>query len=88
MRKNFTFDDAGIIIVRKRLRSQMEETIKCNVNVTCLGPLPNRCGDDNSHNLKIPLRMAIQCLYCGFWFCRKCARIHFGETGKICENTH
>ena len=26
------------------------------------------------------LTMAFRCLYCGEWFCRNCAEIHFGQT--------
>lgn len=30
--------------------------------------------------LKMPLRFAYRCLYCGEFYCQKCAEIHFGKT--------
>ena len=39
---------------------------KCKDQVTCV------CGN------KIYLRVAYKCLYCGIWFCRSCAKRHFG----------
>ena len=29
---------------------------------------------------KIPLRYAYKCLYCGIYFCWRCAEVHFGKT--------
>jgi len=34
------------------------------------------CGCDN----KLPLPYAFRCLYCGEYYCQKCAEIHFGKT--------
>lgn len=28
----------------------------------------------------IPLVLSYRCLYCGQWYCRKCAEKHFGKT--------
>lgn len=36
--------------------------------------VPCECG--NSY----PLRSMYRCLYCGIWFCERCAEIHFGKT--------
>jgi hypothetical protein len=30
--------------------------------------------------LKLPLRFAFRCLYCGEWYCQTCAEKHFGKT--------
>jgi len=41
------------------------------------GPQPDvvcGCG------LKLPLRFAYRCLYCGEWYCQSCAEQHFGKT--------
>lgn len=31
---------------------------------------------------KLELEHAYKCLYCGIWFCEKCAEQHFGKTKK------
>lgn len=28
----------------------------------------------------LPVAFLFKCLYCGIWYCQKCAEIHFGET--------
>ena len=41
------------------------------------GPQPDvTCGC----GLKLPLRFAYRCLYCGQWYCQTCAEQHFGKT--------
>ena len=29
---------------------------------------------------RLPLRFAYRCLYCGEWYCQRCAERHFGKT--------
>lgn len=31
-------------------------------------------------NTILPVEAAFRCLYCGIWFCRRCAERHFGKT--------
>lgn len=41
------------------------------------GPQPDvTCGC----GLKLPLRFAYRCLYCGEFYCQSCAEAHFGKT--------
>jgi len=28
----------------------------------------------------LPLDKTFKCLYCGIWFCKECAEVHFGKT--------
>lgn len=30
----------------------------------------------------INMRFLFRCLYCGCWFCQRCAEVHFGKTRK------
>jgi len=55
---------------RKRalLVDQMQEiTARGTITVTC------PCGQ------RVPVIMAERCYDCGLWFCRRCARRHFGR---------
>lgn len=47
---------------------QWQESKGPNPQVTC------ECG------LTMPLRFAYRCLYCGAFFCQRCAETHFGKT--------
>lgn len=49
---------------RKILITQMREVIRTNT-VTC------------TRGLKLEIIKAYKCLYCGIWFCRRCAKEHF-----------
>lgn len=80
--------DETFTIIRKRLRIQLEQVIPCQTEVECQGPFPNRPNADSSHGLRLPLWKAVRCLYCGFYFCESCARIHFGETGENVRRAH
>ena len=35
--------------------------------------------------LNAPVRFLFRCLYCGVWFCQRCAEEHFGES-RIAHN--
>jgi hypothetical protein len=59
--------DIDAEIKRAFVRKQFEEA-KGNCMVTC------GCG------LKLPLRFAYKCLYCGEFYCQTCAEEHFGKT--------
>lgn len=50
--------------------------------ITCMGTQPSRdSGKDHEEcGKEIDLLFAYKCLYCGFYFCRKCAEKHFGKT--------
>lgn len=54
-------------IKRAFVRKQFEEA-KGPGHVTC------GCG------LRLPLRFAYRCLYCGEFYCQSCAEEHFGKT--------
>ena len=54
-------------IKRAFVRKQFTEA-KGDCNVTC------GCG------LRLPLRFAYRCLYCGEFYCQSCAEEHFGKT--------
>jgi hypothetical protein len=54
------------------LRKQLQELIRQpEQRVTCI------CG----HNF--PLQIGYRCLYCGEYFCLKCAESHFGKTREL-----
>ena len=63
------YDGTPPQILRKRVqvRKQIEQT-RANGTVTC------NCGK-HAH-----VREFYKCLYCGEWYCRKCAEAHFGKT--------
>jgi hypothetical protein len=46
---------------------QSKELVHSTVKVTCT------CGKN------ISLRYAYKCLYCGIFFCKSCAKNHFGD---------
>ena len=50
--------------------------------VTYQGTNPARkSGKDHKKcGKRVPMMYAHKCLYCSFWFCTKCAEIHFGKT--------
>ena len=50
--------------------------------VTCQGTHPARLSGKGNKKCdkRISMMYAYKCLYCGFWFCAKCAEIHFGKT--------
>jgi len=83
-----THDEAGAIIIQKRLRQQLIQVVPCQTEVVCQGPFPNRCTATSSHGLSVPLWKAVRCLYCGFFFCEECAKTHFGQTGENVRCAH
>lgn len=56
------------LFVAKQFREALYQEGKIVQEVTC------RCG------LTMPLRFAYRCLYCGEFYCMKCAEIHFGKS--------
>ena len=50
--------------------------------VTCQGTHPARLSgkEHKKCGKKVSMMFAYKCLYCSFWFCTKCAEIHFGKT--------
>jgi hypothetical protein len=72
--------------IRVRLGNQLMSAIKTGF-VTCIGPHPESCDwrAHENHVLKLPLWKAYRCLYCGFYFCEKCAGEHFGKTRQEYE---
>lgn len=80
----------------KRFRIQVEEIESLRKNsvvgsypdakytdyVTCQGTQPSRLSGKGHKKCgkRISMMNAFKCLYCSFWFCAKCAEIHFGKT--------
>ena len=52
---------------RARLEAQWKQAVQFNT-ITC------EC------TALRPLVLAFRCLYCGQWYCERCAEIHFGKT--------
>ena len=50
--------------------------------ITCCGTQPSRPSRVGHKNCgkQVSIEYAFRCLYCGFWFCRACAEVHFGMT--------
>ncbi len=64
-------NDDDVIVKRVALRKQREELMEQPlVWVTC------PCG------VKLALKMAYRCWFCGLTFCEKCAEKHFGKKCK------
>ena len=59
------------VALRKQLIEVREDPER---RVTCID-----CGR------RISLTRAFRCLYCGFWFCPMCARIHFGAPEGVID---
>lgn len=32
---------------------------------------------------KVPVRFMYQCFFCGLWFCKRCAAVHFGTDQEL-----
>lgn len=60
------FDRPGINVKAQRVISQTMEAKSGTVNCCC--------------GTKLPTWIAFRCLYCGEYYCQKCAEIHFGKT--------
>lgn len=71
----------GQLRIRQRLAVQTKAAMNTG-KVTCIGPHPEACDyrAHENHALELPLWKAVKCLYCGFWFCERCAGKHFGKT--------
>lgn len=73
--------------VMKRFAKQTTQVFKaiCSAKspkVRCYGTQPSR-PDGRDHKgcgRWVRIDMAYKCLYCEFYFCEKCAEIHFGKT--------
>ena len=67
--------EADDLAKQKFVAGQWRELLSEIPHVTCW------CG------LKMPLRFAYRCLYCGEYYCQSCAESHFGITrAKYQEN--
>lgn len=51
---------------RAQVAKQLRQAWTAHVKVTC------GCG------LTLPLMLSYRCLYCGEFYCRRCAEVHFG----------
>ena len=67
------FNRPGVDVKEKRVWRQTLEAMGGH-HVTC-------CCDK-----KLPIHFAFRCLYCGEYYCQKCAEVHFGKTREEHNN--
>jgi hypothetical protein len=66
--------DADVAEKRARVTSQLREVALTKARVTC------GCG------VSVKLIYSFRCLYCGEFYCQRCAEIHFGKTRAAYEH--